>query len=727
MSIKYPIILETKEPNNDIGLLKIRQADEETQTLVVDILANGLPQSYEGLQAFFCAKLGQTDGLGIVEQKLTTDEMTDPKNGKLEYTMRAQDWQILGTQLAYFSFRKMTDDHTFVQQFSTRDFSYEVTKNVFSDGSKQIVSDGSTYIWTIEDLKRRYEEYIASGKSDWEEFVEQNKEIIESVDPGGQVLSELIRSRKPGDATVAYPDLPTRLDEQIGLNSDFRSFEPEKSFMARVYNETLERGVNAKWIGMGESNQDNAQILEDFLTGTNEPVHILLPRGTYSFSKNITIPKNVTLQFMNGSKLKPETNIVITINGSIIAGDYEIFEDGGGTINLQLSPNPYNISWYSGDSVNKKYDFARRDFKEFKSKVIKIPKPVIGQSGTFSDSSNRTFWLSDGPIIIDDNGNCAEWYIYGEFIAQSSFESFFKVTGPNKPENVYFYGTLQLAVPSSGGFNVDCGIHVAEGARIHFYDQVVINGCATSVQLGDDNQYAPASIYFNILQCSFFSKNAINLNGNHSNASTIYVNDLSMTGCLSLNKDAIYITGTVRDFYFGRIGYTTESKDGYTSYDVSNVINITSRGTQTVYLGYIGTISTLNADNAVKIASGTANTSGVQFIDIKNIYKKYVGSAFQINYCSNVTIGNIYNGSGTSVLGDGTSICRVDKNNAEKITDHGSYNLIGNFGNQTRGGGVAPSPQVSWPVGCIVRETTDNKCYIRVANTGNPTDFIALN
>ena len=195
MAVRYPITLNVSEPNNNIGLLKIRQADEETQTLVVQILEDAIPKSYEGLQVFFCARIGQTPGLGIIEQKLAKLEMTDPKNGQLEYTFRPEDWQILGRQTGYFSFRKMTDDHTWVQQFSTRDFIYEVTKSIYSDGIKEVTKDGSTYVWTIEDLIRLFNEYIESGRTDWEEFVEQNKEIIESVDPGGIVLSELIASR----------------------------------------------------------------------------------------------------------------------------------------------------------------------------------------------------------------------------------------------------------------------------------------------------------------------------------------------------------------------------------------------------------------------------------------------------------------------------------------------------------------------------------------------------
>ncbi|HCE13396.1 MAG TPA: hypothetical protein DEQ24_11800, partial [Enterococcus sp.] len=302
MAVKYPITLSVSEPNNNIGLLKVRQADEETQTLVVQILEDAISKSYEGLQAFFCARIGQTAGLGIIEQKLTEAEMTDPKNGKLEYTFRAEDWQILGRQTGYFSFRKMKDDHTYEQQFSTRDFTYEVTKNIYSDGIKEIKKDGSTYVWTIEDLKRLYEEYIASGKSDWEDFVEQNKEIIESVDPSGQVLSELIRSRKPEGVAAAYKDLPTRLDLQFGLNSEFREIDEGASFMQRVYNDALEQGVKASWFGAkGDNVSDDTLALQQaiFAAAEGNRVVVLRAEARYVIKKPLILPETVPVIFMS--------------------------------------------------------------------------------------------------------------------------------------------------------------------------------------------------------------------------------------------------------------------------------------------------------------------------------------------------------------------------------------------------------------------------------------------
>lgn len=212
MAIKYPITLSTTEPNNDVGVIKIRQADEQTQTLVVQVTENGVARAYTGLQVFFCAKIGQSYGLGIIEQKLLPEELVDPNNGQLSYTMRSEDWQHIGQQSGYFSFRKIADDgYNFVEQFSTRDFKFIITKSIFSDGITEVKKDGSTYVWTIEDLLRLFNEYIASGKTDWEYFVEQNKEIIESVDPGGLVLSELINARKGIDGE-SFDTIGERMD-----------------------------------------------------------------------------------------------------------------------------------------------------------------------------------------------------------------------------------------------------------------------------------------------------------------------------------------------------------------------------------------------------------------------------------------------------------------------------------------------------------------------------------
>lgn len=51
-----------------------------------------------------------------------------------------------------------------------------------------------------------YDQYFTSGKSDWEDFVNQNKEILESLDPNGALLNQL-------------NDLKNQLDEATNNNS----------------------------------------------------------------------------------------------------------------------------------------------------------------------------------------------------------------------------------------------------------------------------------------------------------------------------------------------------------------------------------------------------------------------------------------------------------------------------------------------------------------------------
>lgn len=407
MAIKYPIILSVTDPNNNIGLLKVRQADEESQTLVVQILEDAVAKSYEGLQVFFCARIGQTAGLGIIEQKLNVSEMTEPKNGKLEYTFRAEDWQVLGRQTGYFSFRKMKDDHTYEQQFSTRDFTYEVTKSIYSDGIKEVTRDGSTYVWTIEDLKRLYEEYIASGKSDWEEFVEQNKEIIESVDPGGQVLSELIRARKPADAESSYPDLPSRLDQQIGLNSDFRPFEQDKSFMQRVFNENSERKINVKWFGAtGDGVTDDTSAIQQAIGhAANFGGIVYFPRGEYLYTQLI-ISGSVTLQ---GGGTQTSVLISDRETDCIITEDTEISYWFKFQKLALLFPNITGRGVYITESL-------RYSFEECK---IEGAKESLSGTGIFVDGSNHAYYgdfrrtqisYFDIGVSLNDSANAHMFY-----------------------------------------------------------------------------------------------------------------------------------------------------------------------------------------------------------------------------------------------------------------------------------------------------------------------------
>lgn len=343
------ITLSTTEPNNNIGIVKLRHADVNSQAIVAQIVENGQSKSFEGLQPYFCLMAQETTGQGVSEESIVS---FDAKKGTLTYTASDNALQFVGRNEAYFSFRKQVGDQ-WVEQFSTRTFHYIVEKSIYSQPFKD-----SNYWWTFKELNRIFNQYIEDGKKSWEEFLEANREILESIDPGGKILSELIRSRKPEGYASAYPDLPTRLDKQIGKNTDFRSFESDKSFMTRVYNESAERGLNVKWFGaVGDGVSDDTTAIQNAINSlVTSHGTVYFPRGNYKHT-GITLTSGISLigESWDNTKLinTSATNDSISIQGAgmVWPENYQIS-------NLFITSNAI-----SGDTRCAINNYINRNFK----------------------------------------------------------------------------------------------------------------------------------------------------------------------------------------------------------------------------------------------------------------------------------------------------------------------------------------------------------------------------
>lgn len=181
----YNLTLSTTEANS-VGVVKLRHADTNSQVLKVQVIENGLKKSFKGLTPFFCLMAREVTGQGVSEELVT---VFDSEKGTLEYTSSDNALQMIGRNEAYFSFRKQSGD-TWIEQFSTRSFHYIVEKSIYSQPFKD-----SNYWWTFKELYDKFIGYQESGKESWEDFVNANKEILESIDPGGKILGELIDSR----------------------------------------------------------------------------------------------------------------------------------------------------------------------------------------------------------------------------------------------------------------------------------------------------------------------------------------------------------------------------------------------------------------------------------------------------------------------------------------------------------------------------------------------------
>ncbi|MHC5215668.1 phage baseplate upper protein [Enterococcus sp. LJL128] len=176
----YQMNLSTTEPNNYVGIIRVRQYDTESQTFDVTITENGVPVDFTGLTPLFYVRGNPNTSNWISEQKVT--EIVDAKNGKLRYTLSHYDMQNLGKNKGYFAFLDLKEDgdvkekfeRTF--QYSTKDFSFEVIKNAFSDG----IHD-SNYIWTFEEMLRYFMEWIKESQNTYDGWYEEAKTELQRI------------------------------------------------------------------------------------------------------------------------------------------------------------------------------------------------------------------------------------------------------------------------------------------------------------------------------------------------------------------------------------------------------------------------------------------------------------------------------------------------------------------------------------------------------------------
>ncbi|MRM77562.1 DUF2479 domain-containing protein [Lactococcus lactis subsp. cremoris] len=150
----YSVTLSTTEPNNYVGLIKLRQGDVASQSIQATITANGQLFNFDHLAVFFNAVLPNGN---VVRDKVTS---VDYANSKLNYVVADSFLQEVAQVTAWFSFEngdKIID--------STKNFQYSVIA-----GWKESIPQGN-YIYELSEIQREIEEII--GNKDFTSLIKR--------------------------------------------------------------------------------------------------------------------------------------------------------------------------------------------------------------------------------------------------------------------------------------------------------------------------------------------------------------------------------------------------------------------------------------------------------------------------------------------------------------------------------------------------------------------------
>lgn len=198
---KWNVTLSTTEPDNYVGIINVRQGNVNSEVMEAQIVQNGLPLDLTDCTATFQAFLG---GEHVVERAC---KIIDYKKGIVQYTFDEYTMQSLHRQKANIAFYKGEEEIA-----TTQDLTYFVIHAV----SKTPGEMGS-YWQTAEDLLNDMKDYLNAGKGDFEDWFDSVKDILESIDPGGKLLSEVLDLKK-----IVYRKVPSGFNVVIEHDSEYQ-------------------------------------------------------------------------------------------------------------------------------------------------------------------------------------------------------------------------------------------------------------------------------------------------------------------------------------------------------------------------------------------------------------------------------------------------------------------------------------------------------------------------
>ncbi|WP_348619226.1 BppU family phage baseplate upper protein [Lactococcus lactis] len=173
----YSVTLSTTEPNNYVGLIKLRQGDVASQSIQATITANGQLFKFDRLSVFFNAVLPNGN---VIRDKVTG---VDYVNSKINYIVADSFLQEVAQVTAWFSFE---NDEKIID--STKNFQYSVI-----GGWKECIPQGN-YIYELSEIQREIEQII--GNKDFSKLLLKIDSIKTEYNYINQVKADKIELEK---------------------------------------------------------------------------------------------------------------------------------------------------------------------------------------------------------------------------------------------------------------------------------------------------------------------------------------------------------------------------------------------------------------------------------------------------------------------------------------------------------------------------------------------------
>lgn len=312
---KWNVTLSTTEPDNYVGIINVRQGNVNSEVMEAQIVQNGLPLDLTDCTATFQAFLGEEH---VVERSC---KIIDYKKGIVQYTFDEYTMQSLHRQRANIAFYKGEEEIA-----TTQDFTYFVIHAV----SKTPGEMGS-YWQTAEDLINDMKDYLNAGKGDFEDWFNSIKDILESIDPGGKLLSEVLDLKK-----IVYRKVPSGFNVVIEHDSEY-----QPDVKVTYYKNSI--GTEEGGLDTGPSfGGERIYNIATSLSYLRKKVNVEMPQSWAMDGEFFIHEKNILL--IQGTEV-----LSFTIDGANVTKAYvEKVKTPSYLVVSDISGNSAKISWENG-------------------------------------------------------------------------------------------------------------------------------------------------------------------------------------------------------------------------------------------------------------------------------------------------------------------------------------------------------------------------------------------